>query len=100
MIFGGLAGGLQRPPHVVDESKLSPSEQQQLHQLVRALQSSPPPPVKSPGIGRDLQGYLITIEEAGKAPVEFEADDLSRNQAFATLSHWILNHGRTNGGPC
>jgi hypothetical protein len=43
---------------------------------------------------------VITIEEAGKAPVEFEANDLTRNQPFATLSRWILNHSSAEGGSC
>jgi hypothetical protein len=100
LIYGGLAGGLQRPPHVVAAAQLSASDQQQLLHLVQALQASPPPPVTSPGQGRDLQGYLITIEQAGKAPEQFEANDLTRNQAFATLSQWILNKGSTGGGAC
>ena len=100
LIYGGLAGGVQRPPHVVDGAKLSASEQKQLLQLVQSLQASPPPPVSGPGTGRDVQGYVITIEDAGKAPVEFEANDLTRNQPFATLSRWILNHSSADGGSC
>lgn len=100
LIYGGLAGGLQRPPHVVDGAKLPAGEQKQLLQLVQALQASPPPPVSGPGSGRDLQGYVITIEEAGKAPEEFEANDLTRNPPFVALSRWILKHSTTEGGSC
>lgn len=92
LTYGGLAGGLQRPPVVIDASTLTATEQQQLLALVRALEASPPPAITGPGAGRDVQGYVITVEQPGKAPVEYEANDLSRNQAFATLSRWIQTH--------
>lgn len=92
LIYGGLAGGIQRPPVVIDASTLPAAEQQQLLQLVQALEASPPPAISGPGAGRDLQGYVITVEAPGQGPVEYEANDLTRNQAFAALSRWILAH--------
>ena len=92
LTYGGLAGGLQRPAVVIEGSTLTAAEQQQLRELVRALETSPPPAIQGPGAGRDVQGYVITVEEPGKPPVEYEANDLTRNQAFATLSRWIQTH--------
>jgi hypothetical protein len=95
MIYGGLAGGMQRPPVVVDGQGLSPQEHQQLVELVAALKASPPPPVSASGPGRDLQAYVITVEEEGREPMEFEANDLSQTPAFQSLSQWVRSHGRT-----
>jgi hypothetical protein len=84
------------PPHILEH--LLKSEDADLREIAltnlltngrlggERIQDTPPPPVSSPGTGRDVQGYVITIEEA--------------NQSFATLSRWILNHSSAEGGSC
>ena len=57
------------------------------------MRSSPPLLPDRTDQARDLLGYLLVVEDENGNLEEYEANDLSRNEAFVALSGWIRDHG-------
>lgn len=90
---GGFAGMLGLRPQVIHLSELAPADQQSLRLLVQELRASPPLLPDRTDQARDLLVYLLVVEDENGDREEYEANDLSRSEAFLALSGWIRDHG-------
>ena len=88
---GGLAGGIQWPPTIVELSKLSGSVASELTQLVAAVKATPAPENKSPGRARDSMTFTITIDEDGGDCTIVEQSDTAMSPSFVALLEWLEN---------
>jgi hypothetical protein len=88
--YGGLAGGLGRPPKIVDDAQLDQTGQAQLRELVAAAIAATGRHDQS-GQLRDAQTYEIVIEDDGTTTT-LEATDGTVPPAFAELRDWVRNH--------
>ncbi|CAN5652878.1 hypothetical protein BH09ACT7_BH09ACT7_19380 [soil metagenome] len=85
--YGGLAGGLGRSAHIVDEAVLDDADKADLRRLVAAATATSVRPQET-GQLRDAQTYEIDIDDDGRS-VTLEATDGAVPPAFAELRDWV-----------
>ena len=88
---GGLAGGIQWPLQIVDLSRLSESEANELAQLVAAVKAAPANENTSPGRARDSMTFTITIDEDGGNSTVVEQPDTAMSPSFVAILEWLEN---------
>ena len=92
---GGQAAAvrLSQPAQKVDTDALSKAEADELARLVAAAKAAPAQKEESPGRGRDVMGYTITV--GGDGPhVILQESDTTASPALKALRRWLEDHSR------
>ena len=94
---GGMAAAFAAPPTVVDETDLDDDARLHLQSLVTAADDDDArADPQDPGLVRDAQSYLISIEDDDEPAVLLSATDGSVSPQFAQLRDWIRDNGQAH----